>query len=194
MIRAMTFPSSRHRSRRWIVFFVVLALLSLAAIVINLVYNLSIQLQPEQLIDARRRWQENKPKDYDLRYLVEVTHEAEAEPEKFACLVKVRGGQVVLIMDNDEVVYVEPALAVAAGPAVLGISTADPRRYGVPALFEQIEAARRQDEKAGRRNFATAQFDPKDGHPFHYVHRVRGTKERIEWNVQLTRVPAGSQR
>lgn len=180
---------SRRRPRRWIAFFIVLALLSIAGIVINLVYNLSIQLRPEQLTDAQRRWRENKPEDYDLSYLVEVIHEAEAEPEKYVCLVKVRGGQVVLVVDNGQMVYLEPALAVVAGSAALGVSAADPRRYGVPALFEQIEAARREDEKAGRRNFATAQFDPRDGHPFHYVHRVRGTKERIEWNVQLTRMP-----
>jgi hypothetical protein len=58
----------------------------------------------------------------------------------------------------------------------------------VSALFEQIEAALRQDETADRRNFATAQFDPKDGHPLRYVRRVRGTKERMEWHVKLTRV------
>jgi hypothetical protein len=187
----MAVPSP-HRSRRWIGFFVVLALLSVSAIVLNLVYNLSIQLRPEQLSDAQRRWQENKPDNYDLKYLVEITRGTETEPEKDACLVNVRGGQVVFVVDNDEVVYLAPSLALVAGPASLGVSAADPRRYDVPALFEQMEAARRQDEAAGRRSFATAQFDPQNGHPFHYVHRVRGTKDRIEWNIKLTRVTAGA--
>jgi len=183
----MTVPPPR-RSRRWIGFFVVLVLLSAAAIVLNLAYNLSIQLRPEQLSDSRRRWQENKPHDYDLKYLVEVTRGTETEPEKNACLVKVRGGRVVLVVDNDTVVYLEPSLAVVAGPAPLSVSSEDPGRYGVAALFEQIETALRQDETTGRRNFATAKFDAKDGHPFHYVRRVRGTKDRVEWNVKLTRV------
>src|SRR5262249_15627494 len=147
-------------------------------------------LRPEQLSDAQRRWQENKPDNYDVKYLVEVTRETEMEPEKNAYLVKVRGGRVVLVVDNEEVVYLDASLAVVGGPASLGVSTADPRRYGVPALFAQIEAARRQDEQAGRRSFATARFDAKDGHPFHYVHRVRGTKDRVEWNATLTRVTA----
>jgi hypothetical protein len=185
----MAVPSP-HRSRRWIGFFVVLALLSVSAIVLNLVYNLSIQLRPEQLSDAQRRWQENKPDNYDLKYLVEITRGTETEPEKDACLVNVRGGQVVFVVDNDEVVYLAPSLALVAGPASLGVSAADPRRYDVPALFEQIETALRQDEAAGRRSFATARFDAKAGYPFHYIHRVRGTKERVEWNATLTRVMA----
>jgi hypothetical protein len=106
--------------------------------------------------------------------------------------VKVRGGRVVLVVDNEEVVYLDPSLAVVAGPVSLGVSAADPQRYDVPALFEQIEAARRQDEQSARRSFATARFDAKDGHPFHYIHRVRGTKDRVEWNATLTRVTAGS--
>ena len=183
----MTAPLPR-RPRRWIGFFVVLTVLSTGAIVTNLVYNLSIQLRPEQLAEAQRRWRENAPTDYDLEYLVEVTREAETEPDKSAYLVKVRGGRVVLVVDNDTVVYLEPSLAVVAGPAPLSVSSEDPGRYGVAALFEQIETALRQDETTGRRNFATAKFDAKDGHPFHYVRRVRGTKDRVEWNVKLTRV------
>jgi len=183
----MTAPPSR-RPRRWIGFFVVLAAMSAGAIVTNLVYNLSIQLRPEQLGEAQRRWQENAAADYDLEYLVEVTSEAEAEPDKREYMVKVREGRVVLVVDSDEVVYLEPSLAALAGPAALGISSAEPSRYGVAALLEQIETALHQDETAGRRNFVTAKFDTKDGHPFHYVRRVRGTKDRVEWNVKLTRV------
>jgi hypothetical protein len=185
----MTAPPSR-RPRRWIGFFVVLAVLSAGAIVTNLVYNLSIQLRPEQLAEAQRRWRENAPADYDLEYLVEVTREAETEPDKSEYVVKVRGGRVVLVVDSSEVVYLEPSLALVAGPASLGVSSAQPGRYGVAALLEQIETALRQEETSGRRNFATAKFDAKDGHPFHYVHRVRGTKDRVEWNVKLTRFVA----
>jgi hypothetical protein len=176
-----------RRSRRWIGFFLLLAALSAGAIVVPLVYNLSIQLRPEQLAEARRRWAENAPADYDLEYLIRTTHAGQDEEGQYR--VRVRGGRVVLVVDNGEVVYFDSSLAFVAGPGVLVMSTADVEHYGVEALFAQIETALRLGESAGRRDFATAQFDPKDGHAFHYVHRVRGTKERVEWNVKMTRNP-----
>ncbi|HTU17978.1 MAG TPA: DUF6174 domain-containing protein [Gemmataceae bacterium] len=184
----------RRRSRRWIGFFVVLGVLSAIAIVVPLVYNLSIQLRPEQLAEARRRWQENGPADYDLQYLVETKHETEAEPESSEYLVKVRNGRVVLVVDTGEVVYLEPSLATVAGPGVLALSSQDASNYGVPALFDDIEAALRRDEAAGRKNYTQAQFDPSDGHPRHYIHSERGTKERVEWHVKFKRVGPRSRR
>ena len=105
-------------------------------------------------------------------------------------MVQVRDGRVVVIVDSGEVVHLDPALAVVAGSGALAVSSENPGSYGVPALFDQIEAGLRQDEKAGRRNFATAQFDPVDGHPNYYRRSVRGMKDRVEWNIKLTRVPA----
>jgi hypothetical protein len=181
-----------RRSRRWIGFFVVLAVLGVTAMIAPLVFNWRIQLRPEQLADARKRWQENAPANYDLEYLVELKQETEAEPEKSEYLVQVRAGRVVLVMDTGEVLYLDPSLAIIAGPSVLALSSEDASKYGVPALFDEIEAALRQDEKEGRKNYAQAQFDPEDGHPLHYVRSVRGTKERVEWHVKLKRVPRGS--
>ncbi len=177
------------RSRRWIGFFVVLSLLALTAIIVPIVYNLSIQLRPEQLADAKRRWHENAPADYDLEYLVKSDDEGSGTPE-IRYLMQVRDGRVVLIMEGDEVLYVEPALAAVAGSPALALSSVDPHDYGVPALLAQIEAALRQADTAARRDFVKADFDPHDGHPYHFIHRVRGTKERVEWFVKLTRLPA----
>lgn len=168
-------------------FFLVLAVLSCGAIVVPLVYNLSIQLRPEQVAEARRRWETNAPADYDLEYLIRTTHSGQEEEEQYRVLV--RGGRAILIVDNGDVVYVDSSLAFAGGPGVLALSSTDAGQYDVPGLFARIETALRQDEASNRRNFATAQFDPKDGHPFHYVHRVQGTKERVEWNVKMTRFP-----
>ena len=186
----MTAAIPHRRSRRWIGFFVVLGVLSAIAVVVPLVYNLSIQLRPEQLAEARRRWQGNGPDNYDLQYLVEMKHEADVEPEKSEYLVKVRDGRVVLVAESGEVLYLDPSLALVAGSGALAVSSEGPGSYGVPALFDRIEAARRRDEAAGRKNYTQAQFDPKDGHPLHYIHSVRGTKERVEWHVKLKRVPA----
>ncbi|HEY7327360.1 MAG TPA: hypothetical protein VH592_06970 [Gemmataceae bacterium] len=176
-------PASR-RSRLWIVFFVALAVMVLFAMLVPIVYNLSIQLRPEQVAEAQQRWLDNTPANYDLEYLVRTMNGDQEEESTY--LVQVRGGQVVLAVCNRDLVYVDPSLALIAGLSALALSSENPRQFGVPALFDEIEARLHEDESAGRRNFATAQFDPKDGHPFHYVRRVAGTKERVEWNVKLT--------
>jgi hypothetical protein len=181
------------RSKRWIGFFVVHSVLTLTAIVVPIVYHLSIQLRPEQLADAQRRWQENAPADYDLEYLVKRDGE-DSETRETRYLVQVRAGLVVLIMEGDEVIYLEPALAAVAGSGTLALSAVDPRDYGVPALLAQIEAGMRQADTAARRDFVKADFDPNDGHPYHFIHRVRGTKQRVEWFVKLTHSPTNPRR
>ncbi len=177
-----------RRSRRWIGFFVILAVLSAGAIVANLVYNLSIQMRPEHLAEARRRWEENAPANYDLRYLVEIKREAGTEPEKGEYLVIVRDGGVMLAMNGGEVLHLDPSLALVAGPGVLALSSDDARHYGVPALFDEIENDLHRDQQEGRKNYTQAQFDPNDGHPLHYIHSASRTKERVEWNVKMSRV------
>jgi hypothetical protein len=180
----MPTPPRSRRSLRWIGFFIVLAVSAAIAVIVPLVYNLTIQLRPEQLVEARRRWQVNIVSNYDLEYLVRTTQSDQGRESAY--LVQVRSGQVVLVVCNSDVVYLDPALAVVVGLAVPALSSENPRQFGVPALFDEMEATLRQDESSGHRNFATAQFDPKDGHPFHYVHRVRGTKERVEWNIKFS--------
>ncbi|HWG44159.1 MAG TPA: hypothetical protein VN688_15380 [Gemmataceae bacterium] len=182
----MTVSPSRPRSRRWIWFFLVLGVLTAAGIIIPIVYNLGIQLRPEQLADARRRWQENNPANYDLKYLVKTTYADQQEEDQY--LLKVRGGRTVFIACNDEVRWVDPSLAIVAGPGVLALSSEDTARYGIVALFNEIEAALRRDATAERRNLVKASFDPNDGHPSHYIHRVRGTKNQVEWFVKFTHI------
>jgi Family of unknown function (DUF6174) len=181
----MTASPPRPRSRRWIWFFLVLGILGMAGIIIPIVYNLSIQLRPEQLADAQRRWQENQPLNYDLEYLVKITH---TEQEERQYLVKVREGQVVLVAESGEMLYLDPSLAIVAGPGVLALSSEDTARYGMSVLFDEIEAALQRNATAERRNLVKASFDPNDGHPSHYIHRVRGTKDQVEWFVKLKRI------
>jgi hypothetical protein len=59
----------------------------------------------------------------------------------------------------------------------------------VEEMFDHIERQLREDRAApGRRNYATASFDSRDGHPIHYVHRAAGTKKRLEWQIRLERL------
>jgi hypothetical protein len=174
----------RPRGRRWVAFFIVLGLLGSAAVIVPMVYNLRLQLRPEQLAEARRLWAANGPRDYNLDYLVKTEHAGTVEEDEY--MVRVRGGRVVLVASNGEVIYLAPALAGTVGPAAAFLSRGHPSRYGVPALFDEMEAMLRRDEAAGSRNYATAAFDPHDGHPVRYVHRVRGTHDRIEWTLKLS--------
>jgi hypothetical protein len=183
-----------RRSRRWIGFFVVLGVLAVTAMVVPLVYNLSIQLHPEQLAEARRRWKEYGPSNYDLEYLVKSTKGGQEEVSQY--LVKVRDGWVILVANDGEILLVDPTLANLAGTGVLACWSGDPRSYGVPALLDEVERGLEFDEKKGKRIYsAKAHFDPQNGHPYHYVRRRLGTKEQMEWNViRLTPVGDGKDR
>jgi hypothetical protein len=62
--------TSPRRSRRWILFFAVLALLAAAAVALEIWFNLQQQLTPARLEQARARWQGKGPPSYDLQYTV----------------------------------------------------------------------------------------------------------------------------
>jgi hypothetical protein len=175
-------PPSRNRS---VWFFVVLAVLGIAAMVIPIVYNLGLQLRPEKVAEARGRWRRHAPADYDLKVLVTTTHEGGEERDED--VLAVRGGRVRMAGSNGYLLFLDPALAVLTGPGFLALPPEDLRRHGVEAMFDRMEEALRDDAASGGRNYVTAQFDPRDGHPQRYVRRIRGTKERVEWLVRLER-------
>jgi hypothetical protein len=60
--------------------------------------------------------------------------------------------------------------------------------YTVEGLFQTIDKNLKKNAESGGRNFATAAFDSKDGHPIRYIYRVKRTPERLEWNVKLLRL------
>jgi hypothetical protein len=184
----MTTAGPRRRSRRWIGFFVVLAVLAVVAVVVPLLYNQRIQLRPEQLAEARQRWRANAPADYNMEFLSQNRRGGQEERLHYRTIV--RTGRVVAVADLDrgEVVYLAPSLALVAGTAASALSSDDPLRYDMPALFDEIEAALRQNATAERRTYIKADFD-KDGYLSHYVHYDPHTKDRIEWFVKLSSVP-----
>jgi hypothetical protein len=178
----MTSPPAR-RPRHWVGFFLLLAVLAAAGAVVPVVYNLRLQLRPEQVGQEWARWREWGPRDYDLRCTEKLLHGPAEEQNEYVVLV--RGGVVVALGSNGELLRLEGA-GPALGPAVRALPGGAGEAVGVEPLFEHIEAALRQDAAEGRRTYATATFDPRDGHPVRYVRRVRATGERVEWNCTLT--------
>ena len=173
------------KRRVWVYFFVVLTTLGVVALVLPFLYNLRIQLKPEELAAARGKWQANGPRDYDLD-LMRREDRQEAADEYH---IKVRDGRVTSVVGRAEgILLIDETVGLALGPCI----RANPPPDNMPPctveeMFDEMERRLKRDvDSAGRRNYATAQFDTRDGHPHRYVHRVAGTKQRLEWIVKLT--------
>jgi hypothetical protein len=169
----MTTP---QRSRGWVWFFAVLAVLAAAAIGINWAYNARQQLTPQQLQAAWDLWKRNGPADYDL--VVEKTiNSAAADGEiRDRIEVQVRDRKVV---------------AATLNGAPLERRLWD--EYDVPGWFGFVEDFLKIDTKPGApRTFRAAEFDPHTGQLLRFRRRVSGTRERQEIVLRLTPVPRGS--
>jgi hypothetical protein len=173
-------------NRRSIWFFGLLAVLGAVAVTLPIIYNLREQLLPEQVAEARRRWEEHGTRDYDLSYQVRYDREQQVDEYK----IKVRGGKVVSVVRNNEVRMFEDAAALVLGLPCLALEHPDEnfQQHTVENFFKSIEAILHEDSTAAKRNYATASFDAVDGHPLHFVHRVAGTGRRLEWTIKLERV------
>jgi len=171
--------------RRWLWFYVPLTVLAVIALVTPIVYNLGLQLTPGQLAAARQRWRDHGTPDYDLLYTARYDREADAEEY----WVKVRGGRVVSVACNGQMLLFDDLAGLGLGLAARGLPPEDVSGQTVEGFFRQIEEWLREDAQSSRRrNYATASFDIRDGHPIRYVHRVAGTGQRLEWQIKLTRV------
>ncbi len=158
-----------EQSYRWVWYFVILAILTIAACSILVWYNLRQQLKKPELEAALARWKQNRPSDYDLTY----TKRGSASG---TFLVEVRDRRIINVtLDGREITQNDKPL--------------DPSRfdrYDMTALMDDIETFLEEDAEPGRpRTFTVATFDPNDGHLVRYVRRVMGTSERIEINVRL---------
>jgi hypothetical protein len=162
--------ATMSHSRRWVWYFVVLLVLGAVAVIVPLVYNLRAQLTPEQLETARALWDRNGPADYDLLYQERIDS---GPVETFR--VAVRGGKVVDVFRREG----------SKETKLEELSLSERQAYGVPELFGRIERFLDEDRAAARRNYVTAAFDSKDGHPVRYVRRVAGTQKRLECVVEL---------
>ena len=157
--------STVAHSRRWIWFFVLLALLTVSAIAIEIWYNPTVPLTAPLLAEARTKWKEHGPRDYDMDY----TSKKMESTERFH--VQVRNGNAVSVIMNDNI----------------ALESRHYRYHTMPALFGFIEEFMEQGAQPGRpRIFTNVLFDPVDGHLIHYVRSVASKRERQEIIVRLT--------
>lgn len=168
----------RPPPRRWLAFFAILALLSGVAVLLPIVYNRQQQLRPEQLVQARQRWQAVAPADYDLSFSVRVGRDP--LPERHVVLV--RGGRVVFAACEGELLHLAAPLS-----ALVGLPAAAPRgvAVAVPGLFDRLETLLAERDASGRADFLIASFDPHAGYPRRFTRRVPRTAVREEWKARV---------
>jgi len=170
--------------RNWVYYWLILAALGIVAIAVPIAYNLKVQLTLDQLIRARQLWANHAPGKYQL--LVMIRYDDNPASEELHLWVE--DGKVVQIFRNDEPLSFHQAMGLVVGGIVLARERFDFQGQTVEGLFARMEKQLKADEadSAGnRRNYSTAVFDPVNGHPVRYVHRVSGTRQRQEWLIRL---------
>jgi hypothetical protein len=172
-------PALRARpQRRWVWFFLFLAVVPAALLSVEIWFNLHQQLTPERLAAARARWDQKGSRDYVLDYAIKRDYDpdpVQRAPEKYT--VRVKGRKVEAVTGAD------------SGPPPAGAF-----EFGImDDLFDRIDQRLRADRETGApRAFVKADFDPRDGHITHYVHSVSRTRERLEVTVTLRPLTASS--
>jgi hypothetical protein len=160
--------SRSTHGRGWIWFFVILGLLTLAAIAIQIWYNPTVPLTAPLLAEAEAKWKEHGPRDYDMDYTIKKLEST----ERFH--VQVRGGKAVSVIMNDN----------------LALESRHYPYHTMPALYGFIGEFMEQTAQPGKpRTFSNVLFDPVDGHLIHYVRSVASRRERVEIIVRVTPVP-----
>jgi len=176
-------PDARHRprNRRWLWFFLALAVLGLLAIGINLAYNLGEPLTPEKLLAARELWRQKRPANYDLKILAVQAGGSMRNTYD----LKVRDGQIVEFHVNGR----NPeSLFDKGGNRNVAEERAQRQAWDIDGLFDVIEELMDQDRSAGRRTFTRARFDKTDGHLLLYQRQVNRVQEQ---QIHVDLRPAG---
>jgi hypothetical protein len=170
--------ASSQQRRGWIWFFLFLAVMGSAAIIIPIIYNQSQQLNAEQLNAARQLWAKRAPLNYDLEYQVRRQSDSDSPSEQNAderFRLEVRNGQIISVKKDGNLLPAQ-----------------EWERHSLEAVFDLIVSNLDADNASTgrRRNYAHAQFDKEDGHPTIYVRRIMGTRQRLQIILQLTPVEA----
>ncbi|MFO0969410.1 MAG: hypothetical protein U0793_27960 [Gemmataceae bacterium] len=169
--------SSSSSRRRWKWYFLIVFLLSLLATGSLIVFNRSIQLTADQLAKERQRWETTRPVRYHFTYLRVENDEKAGKLYKVAVV----GGKVV----KAEVFDVQTRDRQGIEPPGAGteLSTAAAQGHSMDAVFDELGALLSLDARLGRRVFVRARFHPDHGAILEFVHRIMGTRERVQLSV-----------
>jgi hypothetical protein len=160
-----------RRSRTWIWFFGVLAVLAGAAMSISWIYNARQQLTMPELERQRALWEKAGPRDYLLEYKMTVDG-----PKSF--VVKVRNGRVESAIMRQE-----------GAPGDQPLRPDQYHYYDMTGLFNSIETFLKMDAEAGAKRASNrGVFDATDGHLVDFGRRVAGG-QRVR--IEVTRFEAG---
>jgi Family of unknown function (DUF6174) len=170
----MTTPRKKNRLWVWYFVFVVIASVGLAGFMI--VFNLRLQLKPEQLAAAQQRWKEQGPADYLMTYTKKLGDSAHVD----TFVVKVRARKVVEVRMNGEPLRDSE-----------GVPIVDERLqyHSMDRLLRDIERFLELDAKAGKKNYNVADLDEKTGALRRYVRSVRDPPEHVVEDVSVEPLP-----
>jgi hypothetical protein len=143
--------SEPARSRRWLWFFVPLAVLCVTAVVIQVWYARGRLLTLDKVLAAEQRWREHGPADYNLKYTFDKTG------GKDEYRVEVRGGKVVSVVRNGQPLE-ERLYRHSSMPALLG--------FAEEYMLQDDEAA----DQGKSRPYAFGDFHPEFGYLRRFVH------------------------
>ena len=169
----------RKKNSLWVWFFVFIVVASAGLAGFMIWFNLSLQLKPEQLQDAMKRWKELGPADYLMTCTKRLNEDS---TDTFA--VEVRARKVVEVRLN--------------GKPLRNEETGEPyppgherlQYYSMDRLLVEIERFLEMDAKASTKNYNYAYFDERTGALQRYVRSVRSTRQHVEENVKLEPLPA----
>jgi Family of unknown function (DUF6174) len=161
-------PSKNHRN--WLWYFIGIALvaailLTWLALFISQQLDRKNQLQPEQLLAARKRWQAKKTMEYQMVYTVQRG----GVSGKDQYFVDVRGGKVQTVVLNGKERLPEDKL----------------EYHSMTGLFNDIELFLQRDSQPGSPGtLCRGYFDSDDGHLGLFVRRVYGGSESVEIKME----------
>jgi hypothetical protein len=157
------------KSRSWVWYFIGLTLLAIVLIgwlwlFIQEHLAPSRQLKMEQLIAARKRWQDKNIPDYQMVYTV---HRGGGSQDEFFVVVKSGKVQEVVLNHNQK------------------LRADQLEDHAMTGLFNDIERFLTIDEKPGApQTFRQGIFDNDDGHLVFFRRQVLGGPERVEIDVK----------
>jgi hypothetical protein len=178
---------ARRVSRNWVWVFLAFALLGVAAITINWVYNAGQPLTEEKLKAARERWRQNRPANYDVKVIstkMYLSSDGTSGTTVDRIDLQVRGGRVTTFLLNGR--EPEPLLD-REGKRLVEEERRLREEYDIDGLFNSIEAFLDMDKREGNRSLLKANFDKRDGHVTLFSRQINGKYvPRIQ--VELKRV------